>query len=48
MYLTGFSSYDMGYASVLAVLLLAVGTTLSLLVVRITGFRRMTSEREGL
>jgi xylobiose transport system permease protein len=48
MYLTGFSSFDMGYASVLAVLLLAAGTTLSLLVVRVTGFRRMTSQREGL
>ncbi|MFC1420905.1 carbohydrate ABC transporter permease [Streptacidiphilus cavernicola] len=48
MYLTGFSSFDMGYASVLAVLLLVAGTTLSLLVVRVTGFRRMTSQREGL
>ncbi|MFD7919225.1 carbohydrate ABC transporter permease [Streptomyces sp. NPDC059740] len=48
MYLTGFSSFDMGYASVLAVLLLVAGTTLSLLVVRVTGFRRMASQREGL
>jgi len=48
MYLTGFSSFDMGYASVLATLLLITGTALSLLVVRVTGFRRMTSEREGL
>lgn len=48
MYLTGFSSFQMGYASVLAVLLLAFGTALSLLVVRATGYRRMTSQREGL
>lgn len=48
MYITGFSSFDMGYASVLAVLLLAVGTVLSLLIVTVTGFRRMTSQREGL
>ncbi|WP_441247670.1 carbohydrate ABC transporter permease [Kitasatospora sp. McL0602] len=48
MYLTGFSSFDMGYASVLATLLLIAGTALSLLVVRVTGFRRMASEREGL
>lgn len=48
MYLTGFSAFRMGYASVLGVLLLAVGTALSLLVVRVTGFRRMTSQREGL
>jgi xylobiose transport system permease protein len=48
MYITGFSSFDMGYASVLAVLLLVVGTALSLLIVSVTGFRRMTSQREGL
>jgi len=48
MYLTGFSAFQMGYASVLSVLLLAVGTALSLLIVRVTGYRRMTSQREGL
>lgn len=48
MYATGFSSFDMGYASVLAVLLLVAGTALSLLIVSVTGFRRMTSQREGL
>lgn len=48
MYLTGFSSFDMGYASVLAVLLLTAGTVLSTLIVRATGFNRMTSQREGL
>lgn len=48
MYLTGFSSFQMGYASVLAVLLLAFGTAVSLLVVRATGFRKMTSQREGM
>lgn len=48
MYLTGFSGFQLGYASVLAVILLAFGTALSLLVVRVTGYRRMTSQREGL
>jgi xylobiose transport system permease protein len=48
MYLTGFSSFDMGYASVLAVLLLAAGTALSVLVTSVTGFRRMASLREGM
>ncbi|MFG2147233.1 carbohydrate ABC transporter permease [Streptomyces sp. NPDC048696] len=48
MYATGFSSFEMGYASVLAALLLIAGTALSLLVVRVTGFRRMASDREGL
>jgi xylobiose transport system permease protein len=48
MYLTGFSSFQMGYASVLAVILLVAGTALSLVVTRVTGFRRMQSQREGL
>ncbi|WP_018348323.1 carbohydrate ABC transporter permease [Longispora albida] len=48
MYLTGFSSFDMGLGSALATLLLIAGTALSLLVVRVTGFRRMASVREGL
>jgi xylobiose transport system permease protein len=48
MYLTGFSSFDMGYASTLATLLVGVGTTLSVLIVWTTGFAKMRSQREGL
>lgn len=48
MYLEGFRAFDMGYASVLAVLLLALGTTLSLIVSRVTGFSKMDSQKEGL
>jgi xylobiose transport system permease protein len=48
MYLTGFKSFDMGYASTLATLLVVVGTTLSLVIVWMTGFARMRSQREGL
>jgi xylobiose transport system permease protein len=48
MYLEGFRAFDMGYASVLAVLLLVVGTALSLVVTRVTGFNRMESQKEGL
>lgn len=48
MYITGFRSFDMGYASVLAVLLLAIGTSLSLFVTKVTGYRKMASQREGL
>ncbi|WP_245930443.1 carbohydrate ABC transporter permease [Allonocardiopsis opalescens] len=48
MYIQGFRAFEMGDASVLAVLLVAVGTLLSVLVVRVTGYSRMTSEREGL
>ncbi|AAZ55653.1 possible binding-protein-dependent transport protein [Thermobifida fusca YX] len=48
MYLKGFSAFEMGYASAIAVLLVAVGTGLSLLVVRVSGYSQMTSEREGV
>ncbi|BCY13048.1 carbohydrate ABC transporter permease [Actinoplanes sp. L3-i22] len=47
MYIKGFVGFDMGYASVLAVLLVAVGTALSVVVVRSTGYHRMASDREG-
>jgi xylobiose transport system permease protein len=47
MYITGFSGFEMGYASTMAVLLVVVGTGLSLLVMRVTGFRSMTSQQEG-
>ncbi|MFI5957304.1 carbohydrate ABC transporter permease [Cryptosporangium sp. NPDC051539] len=48
MYKDGFIAFDMGYASVLAVLLVIIGTVLSIVVVRATGYHRMTSDREGL
>jgi xylobiose transport system permease protein len=48
MYLEGFQSFDMGYASVLACLVLALGTAVSVGIARGTGYTRMTSEREGL
>ena len=48
MYVKGFVGFDMGYASVLAVLLVAVGTALSVLIVRSTGYHRMSSDREGM
>ncbi|MEQ3549144.1 sugar ABC transporter permease [Pseudonocardia nematodicida] len=48
MYLQGFRSFDMGYASALAVVLLLLGTALSLLIARVTGYRKMTSQREGM
>jgi xylobiose transport system permease protein len=48
MYVKGFVGFDMGYASVLAVLLVAVGTALSVLIVRSTGYHRMDSDREGM
>lgn len=48
MYVQGFVGFDMGYASTLAVLLVLVGTALSVLIVRATGYHRMASDREGL
>jgi ABC-type sugar transport system permease subunit len=47
MYITGFSGFEMGYASTMAVLLVVFGTGLSLLVMRVTGFRSMRSQQEG-
>jgi xylobiose transport system permease protein len=48
MYIEGFRSFQMGYASALAVVLLVVGTALSLVITRVSGYRDMTSQREGL
>ena len=47
MYAKGFVGFDMGYASALAVLLVVAGAALSLVVVRSTGYHRMSSDREG-
>ncbi|XVU27965.1 carbohydrate ABC transporter permease [Actinoplanes sp. CA-054009] len=47
MYAKGFVGFDMGYASALAVLLVLAGAALSIVVVRSTGYHRMTSDREG-
>jgi raffinose/stachyose/melibiose transport system permease protein len=47
MYLTGFSSNDMGRASVLAVILVLAGLLLSLGLTRLSGFTKMRSQLEG-
>lgn len=47
MYLTGFSSNDMGKASAIAVILVAAGLLLSLGLTRMSGFNRMGSQQEG-
>jgi raffinose/stachyose/melibiose transport system permease protein len=47
MYLTGFRSYQMGPASVIAVLLVVVGLALSLLLSRLSGSGRMQSQQAG-
>nr|WP_231134969.1 sugar ABC transporter permease [Motilibacter deserti] len=47
-YRTGFEGFEMGYASAIAFALVLVATGISLLLVRVTGFGRMHSTREGL
>jgi xylobiose transport system permease protein len=47
MYITGFSGFEFGYASTIAVVLLVLGAGLSLLVTQLTGFRKMSSQQEG-
>jgi raffinose/stachyose/melibiose transport system permease protein len=48
MYLTGFRSFQMGKASAVAVILIAVGLTLSLGLNRLSGAHRMESQMEGM
>jgi raffinose/stachyose/melibiose transport system permease protein len=47
MYLRGFRSYDMGGASVIAVILVVVGLAISLGLNRLSGASRMDSQMEG-
>jgi len=48
MYITAFPNESVGYGSVLAVLLAFLGIMLSLLLLRFSGFTRMSSQLEGL
>lgn len=48
MYITAFQSEAVGYGSVLAVLLAAIGILLSFVLLRFSGFTKMSSQREGL
>jgi len=48
MYKEGFDSFNLGYASAVAVALVVVATAVSLVMVRLTGFSRMRSTREGM
>ncbi|MDQ2584160.1 carbohydrate ABC transporter permease [Saccharothrix yanglingensis] len=47
MYITGFAGFEMGYASTIAVVLVVLGTALSVAVMRWSGFRSMSSQQEG-
>ncbi|HJT56250.1 MAG TPA: sugar ABC transporter permease, partial [Ktedonobacteraceae bacterium] len=48
MYIAAFQNESVGYGSTLAVLLAVMGILLSLILLRFTGFARMSSQREGL
>lgn len=48
MYITAFPDETVGYGSVLAVLLAFFGIALALILLRFTGFTRMSSQLEGL
>jgi raffinose/stachyose/melibiose transport system permease protein len=48
MYIAAFQNEAMGNGSVLAILLVIFGIVLSLILLRFTGFTRMTSQLEGL
>ncbi|MBP2479632.1 raffinose/stachyose/melibiose transport system permease protein/xylobiose transport system permease protein [Crossiella equi] len=48
MYITGFTGFELGYASTIGVLLVVLGAALSLVVLRATGFRAMSSQQEGV
>lgn len=47
MYITGFGANNMGHASVIAVILVAIGLTMSLLLNKISGSSRMESDKAG-
>ena len=48
MYLMGFSGFEYGYASAIAVIIVVIGAAISLATVRLSGFRAMQSQSEGL
>ncbi len=48
MYITAFPNESVGYGSVLAVLLALLGIVLSVILLRFTGFTKMSSQLEGL
>ncbi len=47
MYVTGFSANEFGPASVMAMILVVIGLVLALLLTKLSGFTKMTSQQEG-
>ncbi|WP_236543602.1 carbohydrate ABC transporter permease [Spiractinospora alimapuensis] len=47
MYIQAFRAFEMGYASAIAVVLVVLGFGLALVTIWVSGYSRMTSQREG-
>jgi raffinose/stachyose/melibiose transport system permease protein len=47
MYVTGFSANQFGLASVMAMILVGIGIAFALLLTKLSGFAKMTSQQEG-
>jgi raffinose/stachyose/melibiose transport system permease protein len=48
MYITAFQNEQVGYGSMIAVVLAAFGIVLSFILLRFSGFSKMSSQLEGL
>ena len=48
MYSDAFKSYNMGYGSAIAVILVILATAISIIMVKLSGYGKMTSTQEGL
>jgi xylobiose transport system permease protein len=48
MYRSGFFEFEMGYASAIGAVLVLVGTAISMVIVRFSGFAKMRSTLEGM
>jgi raffinose/stachyose/melibiose transport system permease protein len=48
MYITAFPNEQVGYGSVIAIVLAVFGVVLSAVLLRFTGFTKMSSQLEGL
>jgi xylobiose transport system permease protein len=48
MYIRGFRSFEFGYASAIATVLVVVATAISLIIVKFSGFAKMRSTMEGM